>query len=141
MTDIEKASMLLAKARFPFLPWQSLNQDDEWRDVPINNTFEKLVEHFACYGKARFDPLFVWPYPPETREGVPVWYRFLEPGYYPSEWGRGFINQGVLYSMEETDNIATAVDDESYEIRACDPRNLQEPPPTDWTPEGKRIIE
>lgn len=125
MTDIEKAEMLLVKARFPFLRWDIKMGDDWFKPNP--DDFPFMVEAISGNYGIAFESLQEWPYPPETRDGMQVWWRYINPDFYENDWNRGVIDGTVMYSIGE-DICATEVTDSDIEIVAADPRNLKEPP-------------
>lgn len=151
MNDIEKSEMLLAKARFGDKLTVQYGIRDERRNKHFaingsdwrgNLSFSRMIYHiYDGFYDLRFDRDRPWDYPPETREGMPVWGR-LKPdaGDEASGWMKATILfVGVL--LKTSDDSWELFDKSDIEIVAADPRNLQEPPPTDWTPGAKRTIE
>ncbi|HJX81808.1 MAG TPA: hypothetical protein VJ248_07240 [Candidatus Udaeobacter sp.] len=124
MTEIEKSEMLLAKARFPFLPWQFLYSfrengftKENWVTAS-DQSFDRLLQSIGVGDDPfRFDLSFIWPYPPETRDGVAVWVQVRYRSNAAFVWKFYLSKTLIDFGMGFTGRIV-----------AADPRNLQEPP-------------
>ena len=136
MNDIKKSEMLRWKALFPFLMFEYFHKDFYVEDIgdirPTGtgrwitpdleyNTFANLLIDINDGCTVRFIPDQPWPYPPETREGVPVWANIV----YSDEVG--VTEKWMRFSSIE--HLNDIFDQEVViEVVAADPRNLQEPP-------------
>lgn len=112
---LRSAEMLKAKALFDFLILQTYDE--------VNGVYSVSFEDAAlCVSEHRpfnYDKNQVWPYPPETREGVPVWVR----GRY-NNW---YMFYSIADAKESDNSYGSEFDLKTFV--AADPRNLQEPPP------------
>lgn len=117
MNNLSPAEMLLAKERFPFLPIQTTDE--------LNGTYPVSFEDAAlCIAEQRPlfpDPSFIWSYPPETRPGVPVWFR-QKIGLDWSPWVFHPWPQSFLFKQQNTEALS------------ADPRALDVPPPDSQEP-------
>jgi len=134
MNDIEKAEMLLNKAYFPFLPWvvQFLPTGPWLMYGYEEDTIQSLAQFLYATNLDRFvvkfDENYKWPYPPETREGVPVWAKIKTDIHVV--W--------LSFScLEHMNDLCSAEYWAILEIVAADPRSPQQPPPNDLPPPPK----
>jgi len=109
-----------------------------WK-IPEDHSFGDLL--FYLYETedeevphVRLDPTHVWNWPIETREGMPVWSRY-KIGMFtgmPGDW----------FPWKHTNLDFVGVRDPEFsQMVAPHPLNPDTPPPSDWSIEGRRVLE
>lgn len=123
--------------------------DEYWETMEYENVEPILVVmgHILDYDPIRLDPNHPHDWPIETRESMPCWVRQCYDDEW-SKWGQGIVfSDGQIYLIRDPDGISEYVPswdktDIGHEIQTCSPHPLNPTmePPSDWMPEGKRIL-
>jgi hypothetical protein len=115
-------------------PWQVgytslLRKEIDWQPA-IFGDFYTLLATLSDKMPVRLQPDYVWDFPVENRVEFVCWAR-VRPKKTNEQWSP--------WRKEFKRPIGTLrVYD--YQFVTPDPRNPDTPPPSDWTPEGRRVV-
>lgn len=117
-------------------PWQSQATSGAWV-ISTDQSLTNLMDEFVTNDeKVRLDPDFVWDWSISNQWNMFCWRRYPKvkgrpqipfDDYY-SNWFKAVLNPQTVYANLE-------------QFVTPNPLNPDQPPPLDWSPEGKRIIE
>lgn len=95
----------------------------EWDRFTVMHILLTYISTNPC----RLSTSFIWPYPLETRNDIPIWVRLLAGDGSKMPW-RYFSDLRHLQEVWPLRNTQYS------QVVAADPRNPDVPPPVDFTP-------
>lgn len=124
-----------------------IQPDGSYTWEPIDDMDQLLwclrIESDISKAPVRLDPTHEWNWPIETREGMPCW--ALEPGHNAVLWFPAYVKEPYIVYPDGSTAWSGPGHHNDWHIGvlqcvAPHPLKPNEPPPADWTPEGKRVL-
>lgn len=136
--EILKIIQAVVDYGWPFQRYYISGNDGKlWKTEEKNQSIFTLLKMLSVQAPVRLDPDHPHDWPIEKREGMPVWalWEFGIPDIDPdNEWKY----YGDLRDIEQIGQYEHA--GLKYTV-APNPLNPDEPPPSDWSPERRRVLE
>lgn len=95
--------------------------------VPLDQSVIHMFRMLGDGNLLQLNPDTPWPFPPEKRNGMKVYFRYAdEQTGEVSIWMQGIIEDYFCYGLGREEVIA--VDNPAYQIVAADPRDFERKP-------------